>query len=65
MGQANLNIRPIIKEYNWDLLDAQFWFRKVQDKNYREKDGVHWVRFILKTYPSIRKKVHTPLGKKS
>lgn len=46
MGQANLNIQPIIKENNWDLLDAQFWFRKVQDKNYREKDGVHWVRGI-------------------
>jgi len=42
MGQANLNIKPIIDEHKWDLLDAQFWFRKVQHNNYREKDGVHW-----------------------
>ena len=48
MGQANLNIQPIIKEHNWDLLDAQFWFRKVQDKGYREKDGVHWVSYCTK-----------------
>jgi len=42
MGQANLNIKPIIKEELWDLLDAQFWFRRVQYKNFRENDGIHW-----------------------
>ena len=42
MGQANLNLKPIIEKNNWDLLDGQFWFRKLQNHNYRELDGVHW-----------------------
>ena len=44
--KANLNIRDIIDSNRWDLLDAQFWFRNLQKKTgFREKDGVHWVRY--------------------
>ena len=42
MCQANLNIRDKIYKHKWDLLDGQYYFRKVQE--FREKDGVHWVR---------------------
>ena len=45
MCQANLNIRDKIYKHKWDLLDGQYYFRKVQE--FREKDGVHWVRSTL------------------
>ena len=41
IARSNLNLKPIIKNAGWDLLDAQFWFRSVQD-DYREDDGIHW-----------------------
>ena len=41
IARSNLNLKPIIKRAGWDLLDAQFWFRTVQDE-YREDDGIHW-----------------------
>lgn len=41
IARSNLNLVPIIRKAGWDLLDAQFWFRTVQD-DYREDDGIHW-----------------------
>jgi len=41
MARCNLNLKPILANSNWDILDAQFWFRAVQD-DHREDDGIHW-----------------------
>lgn len=41
LARSNLNLKPILKDEGWDILDAQFWFRAVQD-DHREDDGVHW-----------------------
>ena len=31
IARSNLNLKPIINDAGWDLLDAQFWFRSVQE----------------------------------
>jgi len=41
LARSNLNLKPILKENGFDILDAQFWFRAVQDEH-REDDGIHW-----------------------
>lgn len=30
-----------MNENNWDVLDANFWFRNCQNE-FRENDGIHW-----------------------
>jgi len=43
LSQANLNIKERVDEAKWDLLDGQYYFRKLQAQpGMREKDGVHW-----------------------
>ena len=32
IARSNLNLVPIIRQAGWDLLDAQFWFRTVQER---------------------------------
>lgn len=41
IARSNLNLKPILDKNGWDVLDAQFWFRAVQDEH-REDDGIHW-----------------------
>ena len=43
LSQANLNIKQLVDDAKWDLLDGQYYFRKLQTQpGMREKDGVHW-----------------------
>jgi len=41
IARCNLNLIPIMNENNWDVLDANFWFRNCQNE-FRENDGIHW-----------------------
>lgn len=43
LSQANLNIKKHVEKAKWNLLDGQYYFRKLQaTEGMREKDGVHW-----------------------
>ena len=40
IAEANDLAATIMRKYNWDLLDAQFWFK--DQSEHRQGDGIHW-----------------------